>query len=599
MSDQPYTPNSPNRNLLWANIFVDELARSGLKAVCIAPGSRSTPLVIAFAEHPSIRVYSHIDERSASFFALGLALASDQPVALLCSSGTATANFYPAIIEARYSRVPLLVLTADRPPELRDSGANQTVDQVKMYGDHVLWAVDAALPEAQPAAVTLRSLRTLAGRAYATANGMPKGVVHINFPFRKPLEPTLVSSDVTDDDTARPNGDPYTRITQGRVYVMTEQIDRLKGIIQSAQRGVIFAGSRTGAYPPDSLLDLAYNLHFLIFADPLSNVRFEPDQEWVIGGYDTFLRADKDISSPDVVLHFGGMPTSQALDDYLNADPSATRILISPDGTWTDAHHHIDEFMAADPRSLTALLSPPFFGVDDDKGDTTWIDRLRAAEFAVWESIDELQRDELFDGGAVGEAIDALPDNAVVFIGNSLPVRHLDTFARPSGKRLTVYCNRGASGIDGTVSSALGAAAAHPDRPLVLILGDLSFYHDMNGLLALKRCGVKATIIVINNDGGGIFYRLPVADFDPPFTDLFLTPHGLDFSHAAALYGLDYTRTADRTTFREAVKAAVSSDRSALIEVPTDIRRDEARRQEIIERVKEKLLPIEDTESKS
>src|SRR5690606_9090424 len=184
-----------NRNVLWTDVFVDELARAGLKAVCIAPGSRSTPLTLAFARHGDIKIYAHLDERSAAFFALGLALASDEPVALVCTSGTAAANFFPAIVEAHMSRVPLLVITADRPPELRYSGANQTIDQIKMYGDYALWSVDAPLPEANPAALTIRSLRTLANRAYAKANGIRKGVVHINMPFRKPLEPIPVAGD--------------------------------------------------------------------------------------------------------------------------------------------------------------------------------------------------------------------------------------------------------------------------------------------------------------------------------------------------------------------------------------------------------------------
>src|SRR5579859_2713375 len=207
--------HAPNRNLLWAKGFVEELARGGLKAVCIAPGSRSTPLAIAFAEQPGIKVYSHIDERSASFFALGLALADDAPVAVLCSSGTATANFYPAIIEAHYSNVPLLILTADRSPELRHSGANQTIDQVKLYGDHVLWAVDVALPEAEPPALAVRNLRTLAARALATANGLSKGPVHLNFPFRKPLEPLPVERDLHTIADERPAGVPMTRLWRG------------------------------------------------------------------------------------------------------------------------------------------------------------------------------------------------------------------------------------------------------------------------------------------------------------------------------------------------------------------------------------------------
>ncbi len=573
--------NAPNRNLLWAEIFVDELVRNGLKAVSLAPGSRNTPLVIAFAQHPAIKVYSHIDERSAAFFALGLALASDQPVAVVCSSGTATANFFPAVIEAHYSRVPLLILTADRPPEVRESGANQTVDQVKLYGNHVLWAVDVALPEATPAPVTLRSLRTLAARAYATANGTPKGAVHLNFPFRKPLEPILVETDQTAFKEERPANVPFTRISHGYVMPTTEQIDLVVQAVKNSRRGVIYAGSRAGDQgAARAILDLAELLNFPIFADPLSNTRFIHQSDWIIGGYDTFLRADKTLDPPDLVLMFGGMPTSQALDDWLNSDTIETRLLISGDAVWTDPNHRIDALIWADPAEVCRSAAVRM-GNRTITRDFTWIRHLLDCESAAWDSLEAESAGAYFDGLVVSDVIDLLPENAVVFASNSLAVRHLDQFARPNGKQITVYCNRGASGIDGVVSSAIGAAAAYPDRPLVLIIGDVAFYHDMNGLLALRRNGIKVTIVLLNNGGGGIFYRLPIKDFDPPFTDLFLTPHELDFQHAAAMYGMNFTRAADRAAFREAFSAAVGGD-AHLIEVPTNYQEDDIRRRDVI-----------------
>ncbi len=588
-----------NRNLLWTQIFVEELARSGLQAVCIAPGSRSTPLVMAFAEHPAIKVYSHIDERSAAFFALGLALAGDRPVALVCSSGTATANFYPAIIEAHYSRVPLLVLTADRPPELRETGANQTVDQVKLYGDHVRWAVDVTLPEAQPAAVTLRSIRTLAARAYAvangTANGIAKGAVHLNFPFRKPLEPIPVPSDDTRVPAGRVDAKPFTRITRGELLSSADQLETLVNVIRQAKRGAFYVGSRAGDNVAAGLIPLAESVQFPIFADALSNVRFAletKDSAWVFGGHDTFLRADKTLPSPDVVIQIGGMPTSQALDDWLNTDTTEYRALISAHGMWTDPNHRIDDFIVTDPVELIGTLAQTLDDVEFER-DTNWIERVRANEGAVWDAVDQEADGDYFDGMIVADVIDLLPRNAVVFVANSLPVRHLEQFARPNAKGITVYCNRGASGIDGTVSSALGVAAANRNRPLALITGDLAFYHDMNGLLAIKRCGVNFTSVVINNDGGGIFYRLPVNQFDPPFTELFVTPHGMTFEGAAMQYGLDYTRVSDRAAFRtafaQALQAQISQDKSTILEVPTDFRADDARRRAVIARVVEQV----------
>ncbi|MFN8530496.1 MAG: thiamine pyrophosphate-dependent enzyme [Anaerolineae bacterium] len=388
-------------------------------------------------------------------------------------------------------------------------------------------------------------------RAYATANGLPKGAVHLNFPFRKPLEPIPVETDLHELADAHPAGAPFTHITlpERGLYPDMEQVFPLVEAVRRARRGVIYMGSRAG----DDLLTaeisaLAEHLQFAVMADPLSNVRFHTPNEWVFGGYDTFLQADKTIESPDVVLQIGGMPTSQPLDDWLNSDRIEFRALISGDGVWTDPNHRIDEFVIADPRAVLRHIG---FHFNEEREaalqnrDSRWIDRLHAAEHAVWNAVEEAKNEAYFDGMVVADAIDLLPDNANVFIANSLPVRHLDQFARPNGKHLRVFCNRGASGIDGTISSALGIAAAQPDRPLVLITGDLAFYHDLNGLLAINRCGLKITIVLINNDGGGIFYRLPIRNLDPPFEGVTLHA-GLDFSHAAAMYGLKFTRTPER-----------------------------------------------------
>ena len=590
--------NAPNRNLLWAKVFVDELARSGLRAVCISPGSRSTPLAIAFAEQPQIQVHSLIDERSCAFFALGLALASDQPVAILCSSGTATANFYPAIIEAHYAGVPLIVLTADRPHELRESGANQTVDQVKMYGEHVLWSVDVALPEAQPPATALRNLRTLANRAYATADGLMsqtvKGAVHLNFPFRKPLEPTPVESDVTVFADEREPIVPYTRVSRGQMHPTDETVDRLETAIQHSPRGLIICGTRCpGGDFPAALARLAKATNYPVIADGTSGVRFGLLDEGVpiIGGYDSFLRTAKEWQSPDVILHFGAMPTSQAVDDYLNAVTPRYRIWISIDGVWKDANHLATEVVWAD-AALTCEAVTQRLERISPVTDSSWAVMFQHAEAAAWETIGEALDDEYFDGAVVADVVDLLPDPAKLFIASSLPVRHLDQFGRPNAKQISVYANRGASGIDGTISSALGAAAANPDIPLTLVIGDLAFYHDMNGLLAIKRLGIKATIVVVNNDGGGIFYRLPIAKFDPPFTDLFATPHGLKFEAAAQLYGLDYTVAHDRESFRRAYTAGQTSQSATIIEVLTSAEHDLKRRNEIVQRVLERMKTI-------
>lgn len=586
--------NAPNRNLLYARIVVDELARAGLRAVCIAPGSRSTPLVMAFAEHPDIRVYSQIDERSAAFFALGLALASDKPVALVCSSGTATANFFPAVIEAHYAHVPLLVLTADRPPELRDSGANQTVDQVKLYGDHVLWSVDMPLPEADPGPLAIRGLRTTANRAFATANGLPKGPVHLNFPFRKPLEPTLVPGDQIDVADGRAERRPHTIITRGLLMATYEQIDHLVQAVRDRPRGVIVCGPRSprGDFPL-VVKRLAAACGFPILADAQSNVRFhddsDSDQVVIVGGHDSYV---DQMPAPELILHFGALPTSAALDAYLSK-ADAYRMMISGDGAWTDANHQIDVFVQAEPVTL-CLSASTWLANNPRPADSAWLSLWRSAEDQAWDALTAAVQDDFYDGAAVSAALAALPDESYVFVANSLPIRHVEQYARPDGRKLRVLCNRGASGIDGTISSALGAAAhaRQIDRPLALFSGDLAFYHDLNGLLAVKRLGIGAVMIVFNNNGGGIFRRLPVASFDPPFTDLFVTPHGLDFAHAAAMYGIDYVRADDATAVYEAVGAAMRDRRTRIIEVMTDGAHDEARHQGVKASVRERVAAL-------
>jgi 2-succinyl-5-enolpyruvyl-6-hydroxy-3-cyclohexene-1-carboxylate synthase len=573
-----------NRNTLYSQTLVDELARSGLQHVVIAPGSRNTPLVLAFADHPRVRVWSVLDERSAAFMALGLALATDTPVAMLCTSGSAAANFFPAIVEARQSRIPLIVITADRPPELRFSGANQTIDQVKIFGDYALWSVDMSLPEADMPADAFRSIRTTANRAFAVANGSPKGVVHLNVPFRKPLEPTPVPADRTtppDDARERPMNAPFTTITRGTIALNDLQLDMLASMIETYERGIIVVGPNTPYEAQAAIARLSAQTHYPIFADGASGMRFGRGP--VIGAYDTFLAAAALPEPPDVVLRFGDVPTSQALNTYLDRITPAYRVHISGDATWADDSHRTSHFIIADEKLALMQL----FNRYENRPQSAWSQAWFALEAATWDAIDEaMATAERFDGQALWEIAGQLPEDARLFIGNSLPIRNFDQFARPLNKKLQVFASRGASGIDGNVSTAAGIAAADPTRPVVAVLGDLTLYHDMNGLMALTRLGIPLTIIVVNNDGGGIFHRLPIRDYEPAFTDLFITPHGLTFEQAAALYGLDYTRAVHQDEALAALGRSIATRTPALIEIPTDSQKDLRIRKAIMEKAK-------------
>ncbi|WP_134670906.1 2-succinyl-5-enolpyruvyl-6-hydroxy-3-cyclohexene-1-carboxylic-acid synthase [Halorussus marinus] len=596
MTDRSDAP-APNRNALWAEALVAEFEAAGIEAVCIAPGSRSTPLTVAFADS-DLTVFSHLDERSAAFFALGRAKRTGRPTPLVCTSGTAAANFHPAIIEANQARVPMVVLTADRPPELRDSGANQTVDQQKLYGDAVRWYTELPEPEADDR--KLRSVRTTAGRAVAESTGTPPGPVHLNVPFRKPLEPIEVPGDVPegfpDDHPLAADGrdGPFVRTAGGRPGLDETDLRVVRDAVADADRGLVVVGPADAPTPDRAALaDLAAATGFPVLADPLSGHRFghaTPDDggPLVAGGYDGYLDAVADSwPDPAVVVRFGASPTSKVLRQYLGAS-DARQFLVDPAGEWREATFAATDLLAADPTLLAERLASALDA--DEAGDSgrAWRRRFVDAEREYWETVESAREDRLFEGGVLSAVAADAPDPATVMVSNSMPVRDLDRFGEPRAAALTVLGNRGASGIDGIASTGLGAGSA-TDDPLVVVTGDLAYYHDMNGLLAVRRCGVDATVVEINNDGGGIFHMLPIEGFDPPFTDQFKTPHGLDFEATGDLYGLEFERVADLGSFRSAFADSVDRDGTQVIEVVTEAAESHRYREELAERVGRRL----------
>jgi 2-succinyl-5-enolpyruvyl-6-hydroxy-3-cyclohexene-1-carboxylate synthase len=571
----------PNPNTLYANIFVEKLIRSGLKHVCFVPGSRHTPLILAFAKHKeTINIYSHLDERSASFFALGLALALDEPVAMVCTSGSAGANFFPAIIEAHQSRVPLIVLTADRPHELRQSGANQTIDQVKMFSDFVLWFYDAPLPEANPPAIALRNMRTLAARTYAKANGIRKGVVHINCPFRKPLEPD------ENDHVVEPSNlksIPSTKIFSVRPHAFVhDDMTWLRQVVSENEKGIIICGGGLSSNAGFGIYPNSNAIGYPVLAETYSNIRHP---HLSLGAYDFYIEF---APKPNVIIHFGDVPLSKELNQFIASSDAEYIFHFDESGVWSDDSHLVTHEMPLSPSIIMSMFN------SYDRSNSVLSTQYSTLEKNTWEVIDhEIETGAYFDGAVVYDVVDLIPDESTLFAGNSLPVRHLDQFGKPTNKRIYAYANRGASGIDGNISTALGTGAARPDKPLVAILGDITFYHDMNGLLAVHRCGVPITIVLLNNDGGGIFHRLPISQHDPEFTDYFVTAHGLDYSHSAKLYGLEYIRAGNRDEFRQAFTESVTNRTSMIIEVRTDAQEDLKRRNDIVSAVHERLKQLD------
>ncbi len=576
----------------FVGAFVEELARAGVRDACVAPGSRSTPLALLLAEHPAVRTWVHLDERSAAFFALGMARASGVPVLLLCTSGSAAANFFPAVVEARAARVPLLVCTADRPPELHDVGAAQTIDQHRLYGPHAKWSVDVALPEGSAGLV--RYARVLAGRAAALAAAAPAGPVHLNFAFREPLVPApaavpaVVPHNASPADAlawaGRPEGAPWVAVADAPPAPDAGAVARLADALRGARRPLIVCGPQPDAGLAAPLAELARRARAPLLADPLSQLRWGAhDRSAVVDRYDAVLRDEAAAAAlaPDVVLRVGAVPTSKPLAQYLERHGAARQVVVDAAG-WPDPSLFAAEVVHADPRRLAeaVLAAWPRSGAEGAAGDRAWAARWRRVDAAAGAALREYLAacDEPFDGRALAEAAGAVPAGGTLFVSSSMPVRDLDAFAAGDARAVRVLANRGANGIDGVVSSALGAAAAArgvgaggPWRgPLVLAIGDLAFYHDMNGLLAARLHALDATVVLLNNDGGGIFSFLPQAAHPAHFEQLFGTPHGLDFAPAAALYGARYTRAEGWDAFRGALAAGVGGRGLHVVELRTD-----------------------------
>lgn len=552
---------------LFVGAFVDELARSGVRNACLCPGSRSSPLALLLHRNPNIKTWVLIDERSAGFFGLGIAKALGEPVAIVCTSGTAALNFAPAVTEAHYARVPLLVLTADRPPELRGVGANQTIDQTRLFGVHAKASIDVPLPEASKE--VLRYVRTLACRSVAASLRKPFGVVHLNFPFREPLVP--IDPGLSMEEAPREALRPYVAVHRAGELLSQDAMMRLATEIVKSHKGLIVCGPQVDSDFPEAVIRFAEAVQFPILCDPLSQVRScGQSSPLMIDTYDTFLRHPQTALSlvPEYVLRFGATPTSKSLLVYLQNLQDARQVFIDGGEGWNDPGLRTSEVLQAHPRSLLEGLCR----ILDRKAQARdfahrWVQAALVAREALRGVLEG--EEGLSEPWVLHVLPQALPEGTTLFIGNSMPVRDLDGFFFSRPKRLRFLANRGASGIDGVVSSALGVAATL-DKPVVLVLGDLSFYHDMNGLLAAKRHGLRATIVLLNNDGGGIFSFLPQAKEAEAFEELFGTPLGLDFQHVASLYGLAYHKALSREDFLASLKESLGTPGVSLLEVPSN-----------------------------
>jgi len=575
----------------FALTLVDELARAGLTDACLAPGSRSAPLALALAEHPAVRVHVHVDERSAAFFALGAAKRAGRPAAVLCTSGTAAANLHPAVLEADHARAPLLLLTADRPPELRGTGANQATDQLKLYGTAVRWFCEVGPPADGPDAG--RYWRSLASRAWAAATGPPAGPVHLNLAFAEPLVPPPAGGAsgeaaapasgrwprlAGEPAPGRPGGAPWTAAPAATSPPGAAEIAALAGAVRAAPRGVLVAG--WGAELAPRAVDLfAAASGWPVLADPLSGAR---RGSHAVSTYDGLLRAPRFAAAhrPDLAVRVGGGPTSKALAGWL--DESVPQVLVDPAGGWLDPGRTASLRLVADPSSLLAATAAALTGPRDGDWLAGWLEAERLARGAIDGLIDRWP--EPFEGQVARDLVAGLPDGATLVVGSSMPVRDVDAFARPRDG-LRFVANRGLSGIDGFVATALGVAAAGAE-PVAALCGDLALLHDASTLLGAAGRPRGAVLVVCDNDGGGIFSFLPQARLPAElFEPLFGTPHGLDLAALAAAARLPCRRVEKAADLLPALHGALAGGGTELLLVTGDRATNLARHRAVTEAV--------------
>jgi len=568
-----------NRNTALCSVLVDELARSGVEHACVAPGSRSAPLALAFWNDPRVKTWSLIDERCAGFFALGLAQQTGKPVVVVTTSGTAGANVHPAVAEAGESCIPLIVITTDRPPEMRDRGAGQTIDQIKLYGDSARWFCELGNIDAGDEGLLL--FRSTGCRATAEATGPHPGPVHLNVPLREPLAPTAQAGQVTATRSlalkGRSDGRPLTSVTPKPEHPLESVVSALHDLIGRSPKGLIVAGRQHDSDLPPALADLSAATGYPILAEPTSRARAGGhDRTNVVAAYDAIFRELPNALMPELIIRFGELPTSKTLRQWIGGQDDCAQIVSNANAGWNEPTSVAAALVGGDPVSLCTELASARPN-HDRAWSRDWLVAEQVAQKAIDDYLNALGA-ELCEPGVHHFLADLLTDGSLVYVASSMPIRDLEAFLPSCAAKATFLANRGANGIDGLVSSGLGAAAA--GRPSTVITGDVGLYHDMNGLLAMKRNGVEATIVVLNNGGGSIFDFLPIAGHSDGYEELFATPTGLDLERVASLYELAFTRIGSYD------ELAQVWGKPGMIEVPTDRARNLEIHRELSERVR-------------
>lgn len=576
---------SEAENLLgeWAWLLMTSLADAGVRDVVTSPGSRSTPFVAAALREERLRMHAIVDERAAAFFALGQARATGRPSVLLCTSGSAGAHYFPAVIEANASGLPLVVLTADRPTELMDCGAPQTIDQTKLFGDHARKFIDLGAADASPLA--MRAMRRMAAQAVLAARYPLPGAVHVNARARKPLEPAgaAVSEAAKEVSAAaaRVRALPIPRATLPHEAPDEAALDEIAELSARTGRGLVVCGPAPASFASARahVLELARRTGFPVLAELPSQLRLGEVGEGVVlcDGFDAFLRshAFREEAAPELIVQLGSTPTSTGFEQYSSSYPEVPRVILT-ERAWAEPMSAPSHFVFGDvTRTLGALVSR--LGPRPE-GSSEWTRRFAEATRVVASVLEEATSPgPLTEGRAARAVMDAVPNGSGLMLANSLPLRTAELFARRRGIELGVFCQRGANGIDGLVAGSCGAARSLK-RPFSLLIGDVSLLHDLTSLALTRELEHPFVVVVLHNGGGRIFEQLPLgagpATDDAALADLFArtlaqvsTPHAIEFSHAAALFGLAHARVTTEAALRTALEEAYATPRASLIEV--------------------------------
>ncbi len=558
-----------NLNTFWAWLIVEELIRNGIEYFCISPGSRSTPLVVAVARNKKARSIVCYDERSCAFHAVGYARATGKPAVVITTSGTAAANLYPAVTEASNDKVPLVILTADRPPELIDTGANQTIDQAKMFGAYTRWQFDLPCPDET---IAPEMVLTTVDQALYRSKYNNAGPVHINCRYREPLEP----DDVSPSDDYLKNiikwkgiADPFSAYQEPAISVSKEILDSLVGIIDSSERVMVVAGKLNTDKERRATLELIRKLNCAVYADLTSGLRLTECGTNLIRYYDPELMSTEfnERARSSVVIHLGGRTTSKRVGQFFDLNRPENYIIIKNNPERYDPIHAVTMHIEADVGEVCLALCDRIKAKPAGEYAKFFDRKAELATEVITKNIDNEER--MSEPFIAREVSKSCPERGSLFVSNSMPIRDVDLYGVTARANVNIAANRGVSGIDGIISSTAGFAAGK-ETPTTALVGDMAFMHDINGLSLLGKIGVPVIVVVINNKGGGIFHFLPISECGDVFEDYFAARHEFTFAGVAETFGIDYYKVSSKDAFAEAYSKAVKKGVAAVIEASTD-----------------------------